>query len=210
MRDRDPRFGRMDFELLEREVKYQGFFQVAECRVRYRLFRGGWSEPVTRELFVRGPAVAVLLYDPELAQVVLCEQFRIGAIEDDEGPWMLELVAGIIEEGESVEEVALRESQEEAGCVPARLLHIVDYLVSPGGTNEKLSIYCGLVSARGMTRFHGLEHEAEDIRLLQLDAADAFRAVRAGEINNAATIIALQWLELNQVELAKVARREEG
>lgn len=207
MIEREPHFTHDDFEVLEHETLYRGFFRVDGYRLRHRLFQGGWTGVVSRELFVRGHAVAVLLYDPKRDIVVLCEQFRIGALEERVGPWQLEMVAGMVEEGEELTQVAMRESREEAGCVPERLVHVVDYLVSPGGTSEKICIYCGIVDSSQLTPYHGLEEEAEDIRLIPVSADAAFRAVREGEINNAATIIALQWLELNRATMIESESR---
>lgn len=201
MIDREPLLTHDDFEVLQHDTLYSGFFRVDGYRLRHRLFQGGWSGVVSRELFVRGRAVAVLLYDPKRDVVVLCEQFRIGALGEPVGPWQLEMVAGIVEEGEELAQVAVRESEEEAGCIPEKLIHVIDYLVSPGGTSEKICIYCGIVDSSKLTPYHGLEEEAEDIRILPVSASDAFRAVREGEINNAATIIALQWLELNRAKM---------
>ena len=149
----------------------------------------------------RGEAVCVLLYDPKREVVVLTEQFRIGALEDDRSPWLLELVAGMIESGEQPEDVARRESIEEAGCHIDALKPIHSYWVSPGGTNEKVHIFLGLVDSSILSGIHGLEHENEDIRLVKLGIEEAFAAVKAGTINNAATLIALQWLELNRASL---------
>ncbi len=99
-----------DFEVLHREIIYQGFFRVEKYRLKHTLFGGGWSSEITRELFRRGSCVAVLLYDPTADKVVLIEQFRAGAILRPEKAWLIEIVAGAIEEGESAVEVAYRES----------------------------------------------------------------------------------------------------
>jgi len=166
------------------------------------LFGGGDSPVFTREIFERGSVVAVLPYDPERRKVVLIEQFRAGAIEDPDGPWLIESVAGVIEPGESTQQVALRECVEEAGCEIRQLEIISKYYVSPGGTSEHCSLYCGLVDSNGVAGIHGLADENEDIRVMVVDAEEAFAWVREGRIRSSATIIALQWLELNQARFA--------
>ncbi|MCW8983112.1 MAG: NUDIX domain-containing protein, partial [Gammaproteobacteria bacterium] len=133
--------GEGKIELLECETGYQGFFRLERYRLRHRLFAGGMSPTITRELFERGHAAAILLYDPDLDQIVLVEQFRIGALNARGGAWLYEIVAGIIESGEEGEAVARRESVEEAGCEVGRVEKICDYLVSPGGTSETISLY---------------------------------------------------------------------
>lgn len=200
MEDSVPREG---YEILEHSNGYAGFFRVDKYRLRHRLFRGGMSPVISRELFERGHAVAVLLYDPERDEIVILEQFRIGALHAPLGPWLFEIVAGIIEEGETAEAVAVRESVEEAGVSPTALEFITHYLVSPGGTSESISLYCGRIDARGVGGIFGLESEAEDIRVTTVPFAEAYAMVRDGRINSAAPIIAIQWLALNREELRR-------
>src|ERR1700676_5091838 len=103
-------------EIIEKTPRYKGFFEIVRYRFRHRLFAGGWSGEIVREVFERGHAVAVLPYDPAADAVVLIEQFRIGALVAGFAPWQREIVAGIIEKGEGPEDVARREAAEEAGA----------------------------------------------------------------------------------------------
>ncbi len=188
-------------EIVEQEVGYAGFFRLYRYRLRHRLFSGGWTPVITRELFERGHAVAVLPYDPVRDEVVLVEQFRIGALEMEGGPWLLECVAGMIEPGESPPAVAYREAREEAGCKLMELALIADYLVSPGGTSERIRLYCGKVDTEGVGGIHGLAEEHEDIRVTAVSFGEAMDLLRKGRINSAAPIIALQWLAMNRESL---------
>lgn len=197
-----------DFRIEERTACFRGFFRVDRYRLRHRLFAGGWSQSLTRELFERGDAVAVLPYDPVLDQVVLIEQFRIGAIREAAGPWLLEIVAGIIDAGEPPEAVAVREMREEAGLELRDLVPITRCLVSPGGTTEAIHLFCGWVDAQQAGGIHGLEGEGEDIRVSTLPVEQAFERVADGGINSAAPIIALQWLQLNRERLRRAWREE--
>jgi ADP-ribose pyrophosphatase len=191
-------FGLNDVEILERVALHDGFLKVARLKLRCRLFEGGWSREFTRELLLRGQGVGVLLYDPHLDKVLMVEQFRVGCMDDPvNGPWALELVAGLLEEGETPEDVARREVVEEAGLTVGRLLRICEYYNSPGGSNEKLSVYCGAFDSTRAGGVFGVEDEAENIRSVILDRPEALAAVAAGRINNAMSIIALQWLQLN-------------
>lgn len=190
-----------DVEILARTTVYKGFFAIDEIRLRHRLFGGGWSGPMRRELFVRGESVGVLLYDPEARLVGLVEQFRVGALGEFAGPWQLEVVAGILETGESHAEVARREVLEEAGITDIELLPICDYLASPGGTDERIQLFCGLADLSGRGGVYGLEHDNEDILFHVLPEAAAMTALAEGRCNNSAAIICLQWLQLNQQRL---------
>jgi ADP-ribose pyrophosphatase len=186
------------WKLVKHLTLFEKYFRLDEYSLSHELFGGGDSSVFTREIFERGSVVAVLPYDSERRKVVLIEQFRAGAIEDPDGPWLIESVAGVIEPGESTQQVALRECVEEAGCEIRQLEIISQYYVSPGGTSEHCSLYCGLVDSDGVAGIHGLADENEDIRVMVVDTEEAFAWVRSGRIRSSATIIALQWLELNQ------------
>ncbi len=190
-----------DVEIIEKTTPYQGYFQVDVYRLRHRKFDGGWTQPLTRELFERGHATAVLLYDPERDAVVLVEQFRIGAHAAGFDPWLVEVVAGIIEAGEDPADVARREAVEEAGRVITDLEQIGTFFPSPGGSSETLVRYCGRVDSRGAGGVHGLDHEGEDIRVVVLPPDEALARVMATKGANANAVIALLWLALNRESL---------
>ena len=181
---------------------FEKYFRLDEYHISHELYEGGESSVFTREIFERGSVVAVLPYDPQQRKVVLIEQFRAGAVDDADTPWLIECVAGVIEPGESEEQVALRESVEEAGCTVERLEPICQYYVSPGGTTENCSLFCGLIDSQGIGGIHGLANENEDIRVMVVDADEAFAWLREGRIKSSATIIALQWLALNESQLS--------
>ncbi|MDH5183126.1 MAG: ADP-ribose diphosphatase [Gammaproteobacteria bacterium] len=201
--DNTATFTLLDVEVLEHRCVYQGFFQMQQYRLRHRLFAGGWSEVMSRELFERGHAVVVMPYDPLRDKIVLLEQFRIGAMSAPGGPWLLEFVAGMYKEGEDALDVARREVKEEMGCEVAELEFITEYLVSPGGTSERISLYCGRVDASQAEGIHGLDEEHEDIRVSSASYDEAVRLLEQGRINSAAPIIALQWLQSHRQRLRR-------
>lgn len=188
-----------DIKILEKKTLYQGYAKVESYKLKHRLFAGGWSKPFERELLVRYDAVAALLYDPKLDKVVLIEQFRVGALRDKNSPWLLELVAGVIDKEKSIEEMVHLEVKEEAGLDIMDLIHIHDFWSSPGASTEYISLYCAIVDSTKADGIHGLDEENEDIMVHVMDTKDAFAAVKSGRINNAITIIALQWLELRML-----------
>lgn len=187
-----------DVEIFEKTICFEGFFRLERYCLRHRLFSGKWSRPLTREIFERGHAAAVLPYDPIRDEVILIEQFRVGALAAPSGPWLLEIVAGMIEADETVQEVVIRESLEEADCVITDLIPLYDFLVSPGGTTERIALFCGRIDATHAGGVHGVSEEGEDIKVhvIRLDAALAL--LQSGKINSASAIIALQWLALNR------------
>lgn len=193
------KFQQEDHKIVAKERLHDGFFKIDCYSVKHKLFNGGETEVFQREIFERGEASAVLLYDPIKNVVILTEQYRVGAAFDGEtSPWILEVVAGMIEEGEDPEGVACREAEEEAGAVIRDLIPITNYWSSPGGTSEKVHLFCALVDSTHIGGVHGLQGEHEDILVRKVPFNQAYDAIATGEINNAATIIALQWLKLHQ------------
>lgn len=192
------------FEILSQETVYHGFFRLEKYRLQHTLFGGGWSSEISRELFRRGNCVAVLLYDPDADKIVLIEQFRVGAILNPERAWLLEIVAGAIEDGETAEEVAYRESLEEAGCEIQKLLTISEFYTTPGGSSEWITLFCGKVDSSQVGGIHGLDHEDEDIFVRAVSFDDAYQMLEKGEIESAIPIIAIQWLALNKQKLKQL------
>ncbi|BAU58305.1 NUDIX domain-containing protein [Halorhodospira halochloris] len=192
------------YEILQRECFFKGAIMSMErIRLRHALFAGGMTPELTRECLVRDLAVAVLPYDPERDEVVLVEQFRVGCIDDPRGAWLIETVAGIAEAGEEPRSVAYREAQEEAGLEISDLELIADYLPSPGGSTERVMIYCGRCDSSQAGGVHGLAGENEDILSHVLGADEAIEQALSGGMRSAMPIIALQWLALNRQRLRK-------
>lgn len=189
-----------DVDVLDKETLFKGFFKMVKYRFRHKLFAGGWSNVIEREMFERGHAAAMLPYDPVRDEVVLIEQIRVGALEHNH-PWQMEIVAGMIDRDESAEEVVRREAEEEAGISAKNIHAIVSYYPSAGGCSEKLDVFIGEVDASQASGIHGLDYEDEDIRVHVMSRSQAYDLVREGKIENGASIIALQWLELNHLQL---------
>lgn len=194
-------FHLQDIDILERETVYQGFFKMEKIQLKHKLFAGGWSPTLSRELFVRGDAVAAVLYDPDRDLIGLVEQFRAGAIDEPDGPWCLEVVAGMFGENETPEEVIYRELMEEANIKPERLIPICRYLSTPGGCNERIHLYCAVGKLDNAEGIFGLDSEGEDIRFRVFAAEQVFDAMLESRMNNAATLIGLQWLQINRASI---------
>lgn len=190
-----------DVEIVEREQCFSGFYRLDRLQLRHRLFSGAMGRQLERELFVRHDAVCVLPYDPRRDEVVLIEQFRVGAIGKVANPWLIELVAGLIDKDEQPEEVARREAVEEAGLEVGELWPVTTYFPSPGGSTERVHLYVGRCDSSNAGGVFGLDEEGEDIRVHVWSFERTLQAVRDGGIDNAASIIALQWLALNRDEI---------
>lgn len=185
-------------DVIEKQTVFKGYFQVDRYRLRFERFDGGWSAPVNREVFERGHAAALLPYDPAHRCFVMCEQFRIGAYAADMNPWQLEVVAGVIEPGETPESVARREAEEEAGRAVLEIWPVQHYLSSPGGTSETVQLFLGRISAEGAEGIYGLPGEDEHIRVRIIEEEELRTLMNEGKITNAATLILAQWFFLNR------------
>ncbi|MEZ5932644.1 MAG: NUDIX domain-containing protein [Alphaproteobacteria bacterium] len=189
--------------VIERKLAYDGYFKIIRYSLAHGTFAGGETPPLAREIFERGHAVAVLPYDPERDEVVLIEQFRPGALGVEADPWLIEIVAGIVEPGEAVEEVARREAREEAGLDLADLQPVARYFVSPGGSTETVQLFIARIAAAGAGGLFGLAAEGEDIKVHVLPFEQAVAWLAEGRIKMATTIIALQWLQLHRERLRR-------
>src|SRR5512132_1940924 len=198
-----------DVEVIGRDEAYAGYFRLDRYRLRHRLYAGGWGPMFEREIFERGHAVSVVLYDPDRDLLVLIEQFRVGAFVAGHepsmtgafSPWLIEIVAGIIDEGETAEAVARREAIEEAGCEISHLERIGVILTSPGGSSETVTLYLGLTHAPETGGIHGLDEEHEDIRVLVAPPEEVWRWIDTGRIVNGPSLVGLQWFRIHQERL---------
>ena len=207
------KFTQSDVSLIHKENGYDGFFSLKQYALQHALFQGGKSKVMVRECLERGHAVGVIAYDPWLDNIVLLEQFRIGAYvniasknitADAATPWLYEIIAGIVETDESYEEVAHREALEEAGCTLLHLKSIGDFYSSPGGSSETTKLFCACVDSKDVDGIYGLEEEGEDIRVRVISFEQAVQWLKEGRLNNASTIISMQWLMLNRDEMKQL------
>lgn len=196
-------YGVDDVDVTNKDVCFQGFFQVQKYTLRHKKFDGSWSKPMTREVFERGDAVMVIPYDPIRDELVFNEQFRPGAMRTQDCPWLLEFVAGMFGPNESPVAVAIREAKEEANLtLDERTIEpVMKYLSSPGGTSEQIHIYVAKIDASLAGGVHGLDVEEEDICTHIISREMALDLLELGKINNAATIIGLQWLAMHYQSL---------
>ena len=203
-------FSQQDIEILGEQTLYEGFFTLKRIQFKHKLFAGGQSGVVTRELLIKGAASAVIAYDPKEDSVILVEQVRIGAAyhpESNRSPWLLELIAGMVEKGEKPEEVALRESEEEAGIQVKNLTHCLSVWDSPGGIVERIHLFAGEVDSAQAKGIHGLAEENEDIRVQVVKREQAYQWMCEGKIDNRIAVIGLQWLQLNYAQLQQSWKR---
>lgn len=187
----------MDWKIHNKKTCYAGHFSVQKYQISHEKFAGGFTPELTRELVGREDAVAVVPYDPVADRVVLIEQFRMGVMRES-NPWIKEIVAGLIDKDEQPEEVAKRETLEEAGCPLQDLIKIVDFYPSPGGFSELIHLYVGKISISQLAQYAGLAAEGEDIKVHTFSLDEISLMLKQGEIRSAVGLVSLQWLLANR------------
>lgn len=194
------------YELKSRIRHYDGFFKLDVLTYKHSLYRGGQSPWLERELFERGDAVVVILFDPTTAEIILVEQIRAGAVGKEEHPWLIEPVAGGIEVGETPEAVARREVLEETGYQIQNLQYICCLYPTPGACSERFYLYYAEVDTQAHQPYAGLDHEDEDIRVIKWPLQDAIAQLNAGRIKTQTLYTAIQWLWIHKVLLSSPAQ----
>lgn len=201
-RPKDGPAGDVDgFQVVDRKLVHCGFFDFEVVRLRYRLFDGRMGPAVDRELLHIPNAAAVLPYDPRADRIILIEQFRAGAMRHPGGPWLLESVAGLMEEGEAPEETVRREIVEEAGLEAKRLERAGVYIASPGAVTERTTVFIGEVDISHSGGVHGLDAEAEDIKSHVVELETAYAWLEQGRIVAANAVMALRFLQVHGAAL---------
>jgi len=189
--------------IVERRLVYRGFFDFEVIKLRHRRFDGTMSDVVTREVLHIPEAAAVLPYDPLRDELVLIEQLRAGSLQHDEGPLLLETVAGLREPGETPDATVLREIVEEAGVEALRLEQIGVYIASPGAVTERSTVFIAQIDSRKAGGVHGVQGETEDIRSHVISRETAFAWLEEGRVVAANAVVALRWLQVHGAALRR-------
>ncbi|MFT5047374.1 MAG: ADP-ribose pyrophosphatase [Porticoccaceae bacterium] len=192
------RSARRCWKISEQKTLYEGFYKIESVKYSHSLHSGDMTGPIDVELFVRGDVVGLLPYDPVSDQVALIEQFRIGAMHNKPDPWLVQIIAGMIDTDETPEQVVIREAKEEAGIELVGVELISRYIASPGASTEEVYVFYAETDLSQVGGTHGLMEEDEDILVKVMSADDAIALLDNGEIKNALSIIALQWFKLKR------------
>ena len=184
-----------DVTIESREFLFRGFIQVEKVSFRHRLFnQPDYSPVIQRELIHRPEAAGVLLYNDQQQRFALIEQFRVGALNDSESAWQLEIIAGVLDGDEAPEDCIRRESLEESGCEVQHLQHLFSFYPSAGACSEFFHLYAAEVELPKMGGIFGMPDEGENIQLHLFDYSELDTLLKNGRLRNAPVIMALQWL----------------
>jgi nudix-type nucleoside diphosphatase (YffH/AdpP family) len=181
-------------EVQDKRIVFDDVYKIEEAHVRFEKFNGEMSDTIRRLVFERGDSAAALIFNTDTQNVILTDQFRYPTYERGPG-WLYETVAGVIDDGEQPEEAIRREIREEIGYATHALVPIASFYVSPGGSSERISLYYAEVNnADQISAGGGLASENEDIALVHMTLPELWQALDNGEIIDAKTLIAAQWL----------------
>lgn len=195
------RFDRTSIDIVSDEIVWKGWSTLR--RVIFDYGRDGKQARLQWEVFDRGEAVAVLVYDPRRDVVVLVRQFRLPVYLQGEPPFVLEVPAGSIERGEDPEASLIREVLEETGFEIRQPRKLFSAYMSPGAITEKIHFFYVEVSEGDrVAAGGGLDEEHEDLELYELSLSEALAMIESGEIFDAKTIMLLQWAALNRARLS--------
>ena len=199
-------FSHRDVQINSREYVFRGFVKVEKVSLQHRLFnQNNYIQEIQRELIQRKTAAGVLLYNDAQQRFALIEQFRVGALDDPDSPWQLEIIAGVLDGDESPETCIRRESLEESGCQVDELEHLFSFYPSAGACSEVFHLYAAQADLPEHGGVHGIAEEGENIQLHIFDYAQLEQLFKHSRLKNAPVIMALQWLN-QKVKMIKNAK----
>ncbi|RKG32546.1 NUDIX domain-containing protein [Acinetobacter guerrae] len=198
-------FSHNDVKIHSREYVFRGFVKIEKISLQHRMFnQNNYIQEIQRELIQRKTAAGVLLYNDAQQKFALIEQFRVGAVDDSDSPWQLEIIAGVLDGDESPETCIRRESLEESGCQIDELEHLFSFYPSAGACSEVFHLYAAQTDLPEHGGVHGVADEGENIQLHIFDYTQLEPLFRYGRLKNAPVIMALQWLH-QKIKMTKTA-----
>jgi ADP-ribose pyrophosphatase len=187
---------KLKYKIINKKNLYSGFFSLNKYEFIHEKHNGEWTSTVEREVFSGAHVSTLLPYDPIKKEIILIQQFRAGVLSRYDENYLLEIVAGIVDEGEYPEQTAIRECLEETGCEVKKIHPIQSYFPAPGSSESYYHLYLGEIQAFDGERIKGLEKENEDILVKSFKIDEVRQMLKEKKIMNGLTLVALQWFFL--------------
>ena len=188
-----------NIKILQNEILSDNWYTLKKITYEYLQSDGTWKKQ-TREAYDRGNGATILLYNKEQKTVILTKQFRLPTfINGNTSGMLIEACAGLLDR-DNPEDCIRRETEEETGYKISDVHKIFEAYMSPGSVTEMLYFFVAEYSAS--MKVHeggGIEHEQENIEVLELPFSEAIHMVKNGDIRDAKTIMLLQYAQINEL-----------
>jgi ADP-ribose pyrophosphatase len=180
-------------EIIKEQRLLDGYIKVEEATLKHEKFDGTLSEELQRSAVIRVDAVVAVVYNPHRDRLIFVKQFRYPLFKRDQEP-ILELVAGVVDPGESPEQTLIRELKEEIGASGAKIQPFAQVFASPGYSTEMLNMfYVEVEGSEPPNPTGGLEAEGEDLQVVELTPTEATERIDQGTFQDAKTLLGVLW-----------------
>ena len=188
-----PHFEKNDLKVKTKKILYSGYLHLVHYNIKFRLFKGKWSNFINRDLILTNNCISVLLFDPCKKLILFTEQFRIGNINNN--PWTLEIISGAINNNSGIIRTTIKEIKEETDSNYLDIIYLMQCQTSPGISSEKIHLFIGIFNAKKANKIFGLKKEGEDIKTHLYSLEQSLFFIKHGLIQHSPTIIAILWLK---------------
>lgn len=184
---------------IKKELLSDNWYTLNKYSFEYQKQDGSWEEQ-HREAYDRGNGAGILLYNQEKETVILTRQFRMPTyVNGNDDGMMIEVCAGLLD-GDNPEDCIRKETEEETGYKIQNVQRVMETYMSPGSVTEILYLFVGAYEDKmKVGEGGGVDHETENIEVLEISFKKALEMIEAKEIKDAKTILLLQWAQINQL-----------
>ena len=186
-------------KILKREILSDNWYILRKITYEY-IKKDGSVQVHSREAYDRGNGAVILLYNKEKKTVILTRQFRMPTfINGNETGMLIEACAGLLDK-DNPEDCIRRETEEETGYKISHVEKVFEAYMSPGSVTEILYFFIAEYAAHmKVNEGGGIEHEQENIEVLEIPFDKALQMINTGEIKDGKTIMLLQHLKLQNI-----------
>jgi len=188
-----------NIKILDTKILSDNWYMLRKITYEYSK-KDGTRLTQSREAYDRGNGATILLYNKEQKTVILTRQFRLPTfINGNETGMLIEACAGLLDK-DNAEDCVRRETEEETGYKISEVRKIFEAYMSPGSVTEILYFFVAeYAKEMKVTDGGGVEHEEENIEVLELNIGEAMKMIDNGEIKDGKTIMLLQYVKLNDI-----------
>jgi len=186
-------------DILETKILSNNWYTLNKVTYKFLKPDGTWETQI-REAYDRGNGATILLYNKKHNKVILTKQFRLPTyINGNNNGMMIEACAGLLDK-DNAEDCIRKETEEETGYKISKVEKIFETYMSPGSVTEIIHFFVAEYDKdMKISKGGGLDHEQENIEVLELDFDVAYNMISTGGIKDAKTIMLLQYAKINKL-----------